>query len=445
MLDVSVHPSHLVVGRQTRMTLRFVNTDRGPCTNVVFRLDMPFGLTLIDGRAKVEIPSIPAGGTYLHKFTVTPTKPGEFMLTSGNFSYRDQYGVSEYPDGFRWKLHVATDDAAPIPTSPRPAPRLAVRLEDAEAAFSVGTWREMRVLVRNPSDVTLGDVMLDLSGPLRINGAQQQASRLRPGATARFTFSAIADEGGLMRVGVSTAFTYPDGMGSIRHMVQDDSLLVEVAERPPAPVPRSTSEHVRSILFLSACPDDSNRLPAEYQDALDSMWVPLRTDLEMRDVEEQLLLSRQQGQYQIKYQPAARWKDVGRTLAYYRPRVVHFSGHGDREGNLIIESDGGGAELVTPEGVARLFSVYRASIECVFVNACYSERLARAVFKNIDNVIGMRWKVGDEAAVQFSIGFYTGYFNGLRVPDAFEQGLAHIERSEATQPERRTPLLLTRD
>ena len=443
MLDVSVHPSHLVTGRQTRMTLRFVNTDRGPCTNIVFRLDLPFGLTLIDGQSKVEIPSIPAGGTHIHAFTVMPTKSDDFTLTSGNFSYRDQYGVSEYPDAFRWRLHAAAD-ATPIPTSPRPAPRLAVRLEDAEAAIPAGTWREIRILVRNPSDVIVRDVRLDLNGPLRINGAQQRASQLRPGTTAGFTFSVVADEGGRVPVGVSTAFTYPDGVGSVRHMVQDDSLLVQVTARPPASASRPASEPVRSILFLSACPDDSNRLPPDYQDVLDNTCVPLRTDLEMRDVEEQLLLSRQQGKYQIKYQPAARWKDISRTLAYYRPSVVHFSGHGDREGNLVIESDGGGAELVTPEWVARLFSVYKPSIECVFVNACYSERLAQAVFKNIDNVIGMRWQVGDQAAIQFSIGFYTGYFNGLPVSDAFEQGLTHIGRLEATGPESRTPLLLTR-
>jgi len=254
----------------------------------------------------------------------------------------------------------------------------------------------------------------------------------------------IADEGGLLPIVVRTAFTYPDGVGSIRHTVQEDSLLVGVTERPPTPAPQPASEPARIILFLSACPDDSKLLPAEYRGAQEYMRVPLRTDLEMREVEEQRQLSRHREQYRIEPQSAARWKDISRTLAYYRPRVVHFSGHGDTEGNLVVEGDGGGAELVTPEGVARLFSVYETSIECVFVNACYSERLARAVFKSIDNVIGMRWEVGDVAAVQFSRGFYTAYFNGVRVPDAFNAGLADIERSEATQPESRTPLLLTR-
>ena len=443
MLDVSVHPTHLVAGTPTRMALRFVNPDRGPCTHIAFRLDLPFGLTLIDGQTKVEIPSIPAGGTHVHAFTVRPAKAGEFTLTSGNFSYRDQYGVSEYPDAFRCELDVAAG-AAPAATSPRPAPRLAVRLADAGAAFPAGTWHEIRILVRNPSDVTLGDVMLELSGPLRINGARQRAPELPPGGAVRFTFGVLADEGGRVPVEVRTAFTYPDGVGSICRTLQGDDLRVEVTGVSPAPVPAPPGEAARIILFLSASPDDSILLPPGYTRAQEDRWVPLRTDLELREVQEQLELSRGRDQYRIEPQSAARWKDISRKLAYHRPRVVHFSGHGDREGNLVAESDGGGPELLAPEGVARLFSVYESSIQCVFVNACYSERLARAVFKSIDNVIGMRWPVGDKAAVQFSIGFYSAYFNGVPVPDAFNQGLAAIERSQATLAESRTPLLLTR-
>ena len=96
----------------------------------------------------------------------------------------------------------------------------------------------------------------------------------------------------------------------------------------------------------------------------------------------------------------------------------------------------------TPEGLASLFGLHRATINCVIVNACYSERLARAMSQHIDHVVGMRSKIGDEAAIEFSVGFYTGLFAGHPVPEAFKRGLAHIQRSEATRPEYRTPLLL---
>ncbi len=78
----------------------------------------------------------------------------------------------------------------------------------------------------------------------------------------------------------------------------------------------------------------------------------------------------------------------------------------------------------------------------MIVNACYSERLATAMSQHIDHVVGMRCQIGDEAAIEFSVGFYTGLFAGHPVPEAFKRGLAHIQRSEATRPECRTPILL---
>ena len=36
--------------------------------------------------------------------------------------------------------------------------------------------------------------------------------------------------------------------------------------------------------------------------------------------------------------------------------------------------------------------------------------------QHIDYVVGMRWQIGDEAAIEFSVGFYTGLFAGHSVP-----------------------------
>lgn len=287
-----------------------------------------------------------------------------------------------------------------------------------------GAWGEIRVLVRNTSDVALGDVTMDVSGPLRTNGRRSQVPQLRPGATARFAFSVLAEESGQVPVSMRLTFTYPDGLGSIRQVTQKDDLRV-VAGQDPVVGPG------RTILYLAASPSDPDlELP------------PLRTDLEMKKVKERLQLSRTRDQYRIEFCPASEWDDLSQALADYDPRVVHFSGHGDSDGNLLLEDAVGGVALTTPEGLASLFGLHRATITCVIVNACYSERLARAMSQHIDHVVGMRWQIGDEAAIRFSVGFYTGLFAGHPVPEAFKRGLAHIQRSEATRLEYRTPLLL---
>jgi CHAT domain len=429
MIDVSVQPSHIVAGQRARLAIRFTNTSQGPCSDIIFRFELPSGMSLLEGRSKVEIPFIPAGGTYVHEITVEPSKSGEFELTSGNFSYRDQYGVSEYPADFRRKLSVAPGSAA-RPASPRPAPRLAVRLEDASSKLPTGAWGEIRVLVQNTSDAVLSGVTMDVSGPLRTNGRRSQVPQLRPGATARFTFSVIAEESGQVPVSVRLTFTYPDGLGSIRQAAQEDSLRV-VAGQDSAAGQDSVAGSGGTILYLTASPNDP-----------DLELSPLRTDLEMKKVKERLQLSRTRDQYRIEFCPASEWDDLSQALADYDPQVVHFSGHGDSDGNLLLEDAVGGVAPTTPEGLARLFGLHRATITCVIVNACYSERLARAMSQHIDHVVGMRWQIGDEAAIEFSVGFYTGLFAGHSVPEAFQRGLAHIQRSEATMLEYRTPLLL---
>jgi hypothetical protein len=423
MIDISVQPTHVVAGRRVRLAIRFTNTTQGPCSDIVFRLELPSGISLLEGRSRVEIPLIPAGGTHVHEITVEPSKSGEFELTSGNFSYRDQYGVSAYPADFRWKLSVAPGSPAG-PTSPRPTPRLAVRLEDAFSKLPTGAWSEIKILVHNTSDVALGGVTVDVSGPLRTNGRQSQVPQLRPGATARFTFSVIAEESGQVPISVHLTFTYPDWLGSIRQMTQEDILRVVAGQD-------SVVGSGGTILYLSASPNDPDlELPA------------IRIDLEMKKIQERLQLSKTRGQYEIKFRPASEWDDLSQALVDYDPRVVHFSAHGDSDGNLLLENAVGGVALTTPEGLASLFGLHRATITCVIVNACYSERLARAMSQHIDYVVGMRWQIGEEAAIEFSVGFYTGLFAGHPVPEAFKRGLAHIQRSEATKLEYRTPLLL---
>jgi hypothetical protein len=425
MIEVSVQPTHIVARQRGRLAIRLTNTSPGPCSDIVLRLELPSGLSLLEGRSRIEVPLIPAGGTHVHTIVVEPSKSGDFELTSGNFSYRDQYGVSAYRADCRWKLTVAPG-SSPRPASPRPAPRPTVRLEDPSGRLPTATWGEIRVLVRNTADILLGSVTMDVSGPLRIEGKRSRVPQLRPGATARFTFSVVAEESGQVPVSVHLTFTYPDGLGSIRQVTQEESLRVAAGQDPMAG-PGGT------ILYLTASPTDPDlELP------------PLRTDFEMKKVKERLQLSRTRDRYRIEFCPAATWDELSQALVDNKPQVVHFSGHGDSDGNLLLEDSVGRVALTTPEGLASLFDLDGATIRCVIVNACYSERLARATSLYVDHVVGMRWEIGDEAAIEFSVGFYTGLFAGHPVPVAFKRGLAHIQHSEATMPEYRTPILLSR-
>jgi hypothetical protein len=61
-------------------------------------------------------------------------------------------------------------------------------------------------------------------------------------------------------------------------------------------------------------------------------------------------------------------------------------------------------------------------LECVFLNACYSDVQAKAIVQHIPYVIGMNHAISDIAAIEFSIGFYDALGAGWSYEEAFEMG-----------------------
>ncbi|MEV4140716.1 CHAT domain-containing protein [Dactylosporangium sp. NPDC049742] len=419
MIEVSVTPGDVVAGRATPLSIRFANTGRGSCFNVVFKLRLPTGVVLMSGSGQVEIPAIRAGQTHTHTVTVAARRAGAFELTSTNFSYRDENDSPVRVNDFRAGL---TATAAPAPERRRqPSGRLRVECEDRE--LDLGAWDELSVRVTNTTGVPLDDVIVDVVGPFSGDGKRSRIAVLADGATARCTFAVNAAQGGRhVPVTVSTTYGYRDLGGDLRTARQEDHATVVVR----AVEPRQESPSVQTVLYLAASP---RNLPQ------------LRSDLEMRKVKERLQLSRHRDQYRIEPFLAARFDDISQALVDYEPQIVHFSGHGDSDGNLCVEDETGNSTKITPEGLAGLFGQHSSTIRCVVLNACYSQRLAEALTARIDHVVGMRYRIGDEAAIEFSVGFYLGLFAGWAVPDAFARGRTHLLARPALYREHDSPLL----
>jgi hypothetical protein len=70
MIEVSVEPSRLVAGRRSQLAIRFANTGRRTCSDIVFRLALPAGITLMSGTNRAEIQAIRPGSVYTHEVTV---------------------------------------------------------------------------------------------------------------------------------------------------------------------------------------------------------------------------------------------------------------------------------------------------------------------------------------------------------------------------------------
>jgi hypothetical protein len=161
-----------------------------------------------------------------------------------------------------------------------------------------------------------------------------------------------------------------------------------------------------SILFLAAQPVNT---PA------------LRLDQEAREIVNTL---RQAGdrRFTVHQWHAVRPEDVTAALLEVRPEIVHISGHGTPDGSIWLQDRLGNVKPASASALSALFQCYSHVVSCVILNACFSEEQARAISCHIDDVIGMRGRVTDEAAIAFTLGFYQCRGAGRSVMEAFQHG-----------------------
>ena len=151
------------------------------------------------------------------------------------------------------------------------------------------------------------------------------------------------------------------------------------------------STTLKSILLVAANPKGT---------------VSLRLQEEEREIKERLRLAGY-GKVPISSTGATRPRDIQQAMVDFKPQIIHFTGHGAGQDGLAFEDVSGQLKLVDSEALANLFKLFSNRVECVVLNACYSKFQAEAIAQHINYVIGMSQSIGDRAAIEFSVGFYT--------------------------------------
>jgi CHAT domain len=182
------------------------------------------------------------------------------------------------------------------------------------------------------------------------------------------------------------------------------------------------------ILFLAADPSDATRL---------------RLGQELRDIRENLQLSKQRDGFSLESRESVRPRDITQSILDVEPQIIHFSGHGLSTGELCFENVSGKVQPVQPEALANLFELVANQINCVVLNACYSETQAKAIAKHIPFVIGMTQAIGDKAAIAFAVGFYKAMGAGRSLRDAYKFACVEIQLEGIA--EHLTPILYAQE
>lgn len=151
----------------------------------------------------------------------------------------------------------------------------------------------------------------------------------------------------------------------------------------------------------------------------------LRINKEVREIDECLQRSNKRENFDFEIKLATRPRDLSRAILDENPQILHFSGHGEKEG-IILENDNGHSELVSTEAISGLFNVFKDTLECVFINSCYSESQAKEISKYIPFVIGMKRSVPDETAIAFAVSFYDAIGAGKDIEFAFKLAKSNL-------------------
>lgn len=179
-----------------------------------------------------------------------------------------------------------------------------------------------------------------------------------------------------------------------------------------------------TVLFIASNPLDQTQL---------------RLDEEIREIQKKIRESEYRNSINFKSIWATRPTDLLQAINEYQPTIVHFSGHGSDQDELILQDDNGMTKPVRKETIVELFKFSSNKIKLVIFNTCFSENQALGIISHIPAAIGMGDSIGDIAARVFSSQLYSAIGFGKSIEDAFNQARIALMLHEL--PEDRTPQL----
>src|SRR5882762_10306276 len=104
------------------------------------------------------------------------------------------------------------------------------------------------------------------------------------------------------------------------------------------------------ILFLAANPKDSSQL---------------RLDEEIREIHAKIRAAEFRDSFDLVSHWAVRPLDLLQAFNEVQPHIVHFSGHGSRKAELVLEGDEGNAKPVSEAALVSLFKNVKDNIQLV--------------------------------------------------------------------------------
>ena len=175
-------------------------------------------------------------------------------------------------------------------------------------------------------------------------------------------------------------------------------------------------------------------------DSQDAAEIQIRT--EFKRIGEFLQKTPGYEAFEFIHVPGGQAGDLPALLQRLKPDVVHFAGHADSDGRLMLEEAEFDRGVVEPDALHALFNTAIVKPKLVLFNTCYGTAAAEAVVKQVPRCIGTPALLEDGVAIQFASFFYQGLGFGKTIKQAFEYASAGVMLSQGTLPVSQRPAML---
>lgn len=194
----------------------------------------------------------------------------------------------------------------------------------------------------------------------------------------------------------------------------DNKKLRESIPTKRNPVVRGTTLVVKRTVVNRQALKKHKRLDVLYLMANPIRRHSLRVDAEVSKVSEEIRRSRFRDNINLHQSPAANLDAIIRGLNDHRPRIVHFSGHGNGRG---LAGDDGGikrtkTKFVSFDILGKALRATDSPPDIIVLNACQSVGARNALLGAAKAIIVMQDSISDIAAVAFATKFYGGIASG---------------------------------
>lgn len=159
------------------------------------------------------------------------------------------------------------------------------------------------------------------------------------------------------------------------------------------------------ILYLAANPLDTSHL---------------RVTTEARELTARIRQSLNREAFEIVCFYAVRPQDLLRGLQEEQPHILHFSGHGNFDKEIVLETENGTSQPIDPQDLADLVDQFKTNLKVAVMSCCFGGKQAAALNQVLDFTIGMEQPISDVGAVNFSANFYQVLASGGSLKQAFE-------------------------